>query len=114
MRKLVVHGATLRCDQGTDPSSLTVLPENLTDGGPVPAATVMDRIPGVNIAAFGTCQAQGSACAPAIPDPWSPGSTDVEIAGLRALTSDSTCRCTFTGSIAVAYPGSAVEVDAEP
>jgi hypothetical protein len=111
MRKLVVHGARLKCDQGSDPSVLTVLPDNRTDGGPIPAATVMDRVPGVNIAPFGACQALGSACAPEFDDPWSPGSPDVEIAGLRALTSDSKCACTWTGSIEITDPGSEVEVD---
>jgi hypothetical protein len=116
MPKLVLHGATLKCDQGSDPSKLSVHPDNRTDGDAVPAATVMDKIPTVNIAAFGTCSSQKNPsapcpCTPSIDDPWSPGSTDVRIAEIKALTSTSTCKCTLGGTIAITDPASDIDLD---
>lgn len=58
MPKLIVHGATLRCNQGTSPSSLSVLPTDRADGDEKPMATVMDFQPSVNIAPFGMCTTQ--------------------------------------------------------
>jgi hypothetical protein len=122
MPKLVVHGATLRCNQGTSPSSLSVLPTARTDGDQKPAATVMDFLPSVNIAPFGMCTTQANPqvasataaaqgvltpvpCMPVVTGPWSPGSAIVTIQEKKALTADSTCNCAWTGVIEVADPG---------
>jgi hypothetical protein len=128
MPKLVVNGAKLKCSQGMAPSSLTVLPLNLTSaGGPVPSATVMDCVPLLNIAPFGMCQTQANPqvaaataaamgaltpmpCVPVITGTWSPGAEGVTIAALKALTSDSKCSCAWTGSIEITDPGCDVKV----
>jgi hypothetical protein len=99
MPKLVVHGATIMCSMGTTPSSLAVLPIRGTSFGlTVPAATIQDTLPDVNIASFGMCSsplnpqvaaATAAAagvltpqpCLPATSAPWTPGSTSVTIAG---------------------------------
>lgn len=128
MPKLVVHGAQLKCSQGTSPSSLTVLPANGTTGDEQNGATVMDFVPMVNIAPFGMCQTQANPqvaaattaaqgvltpqpCIPVTTSPWSPGSSVVTINEQKALTADSKCNCTWTGSIEVTKPGSEVDVD---
>lgn len=128
MPKMVVNGAQLKCNQGTSPAALTVLPANGTSGDDKPAATVMDFIPMTNIAPFGMCQTQANPqvasatsaaqgvltpqpCIPVTTSPWSPGSSVATINGQKALTADSKCNCTWTGSIEVTDPGTTVEVD---
>jgi hypothetical protein len=128
MPKQVVNGAKLKCSQGTSPSSLTVLPAIQSDVEEQPSGTIMDHIPMVNIAAFGMCQtlanpqvaaataaAMGALtpqpCVPVIPAPWSPGASIVTIQGLKALSDDSTCSCTWTGSISITDPASTVDIE---
>ena len=50
-------------------------------------------------------------CVPVIASPWSPGSSVVTIQGVRALSDDSKCTCTWTGSIEITDPGTSVEAD---
>lgn len=127
MAKLVILGATLKCSQGLAPSTLTVLPTILTDTDEKPTATVMDFKPMVNIAPFGMCKTQANPqvaaattaaggvltpqpCVPVIVAPWSPGSSVMTISEQAALTDDSKCSCTWTGSIEITSPGTQVEV----
>lgn len=51
----VVSGALLTCTFGAAPSPLTVLPVNRVMCSKMPAATIMDHVPMVNIASFGVC-----------------------------------------------------------
>lgn len=128
MPKLVVNGASLKCSEGLAPSSLTVLPTIGSNADEKPAATVMDNIPMTNVAPFGMCKTQANPqvasataaaqgvltpmpCVPVIAAPWSPGSTIVTIDGKKALTSDSTCNCNWTGSIEITEPGTTVDID---
>jgi hypothetical protein len=132
MPKLVVHGATLACSMGSSPSSLSVLPTNETYGGTVPAATVQDMKPEVNLAPFGLCSsplnpqvaaATAAAagvltpqpCIPAAAGPWTPGSTSVGIvgpAGPPVLSDACQCLCQWGGCIEVEDAGqTVVEVD---
>lgn len=128
MPRLVVHGAQLKCSEGLAPSSLTVLPVNGTSGDEKPAATVNDFAPMVNIAPFGMCKTQANPqvaaataaaqgvltpqpCVPVTTSPWSPGSSVASIQDQKALTSDSKCNCTWTGSIEITDPGTAIDVE---
>ena len=128
MPKLVIHGAKLRCSEGLAPSTLTVLPLGPASADAEPAATVMDNQPMVNIAPFGMCKTQANPqvaaataaamgaltpmpCVPVITAPWSPGSSVASIDDQKALSSDSTCACTWTGSIEITDAGSEVEVE---
>lgn len=123
---MVVHGAQLKCSQGSSPSSLTVTTANGSDVDEQPAATVMDHLPMANIAPFGLCQTQANPqvaaatsaaqgtltpqpCIPVIPAPWSPGASIVTIRDQKALTSDSACSCAWTGHIEISAPGTAIE-----
>ena len=128
MSKLVINGAKLKCSQGLAPSTLTVLPVNGSSADEQPAATVMDYVPMVNVAPFGMCQTQANPqvaaataaamgvltpmpCVPVIPAPWSPGAGIVTIQGQKALTNDSKCNCTWTGSIEITDAGTAVAAE---
>ncbi len=128
MPKLTINGATLQCNQGTATSTFTVLPTNTTDGDEQPAGTVMDFKPMLNVLPFGMCQtpanpqvaaataaAMGTLtpqpCIPVTTTPWSPGASVVTIQGMKALSDDSKCTCTWTGSIAITNPGTTIEVD---
>jgi hypothetical protein len=126
--KLVVTGAKLKCSEGLAPTTLTVLPTNLANGGVVPAATVMDSIPMLNIAPFGMCKTQANPqvaaatsaamgvltpmpCIPVVTAPWSPGASGTEIAGQKALTADSKCSCMWSGSIEITDPASEIDIE---
>jgi Domain of unknown function (DUF4280) len=128
MPKLVATGAQLKCSQGMAPGVLTVLPVNMTDAGMVPAATVRDNLPMVNIAPFGMCQTQANPmvaaataaamgvltpmpCIPVVTAPWMPGASGTEVAGQKVLTSDSKCTCAWTGSIEISDPACDVDVE---
>jgi hypothetical protein len=128
MPKLVVHGAKLKCSQGMAPSTLTILPLTPASAGEQPAATVTDMKPMVNIAPFGMCQTQANPevaaataaamgaltpmpCVPVITAPWSPGASIATVDGVKALSSDSTCLCGWTGSIEITDPVGQVDVE---
>jgi hypothetical protein len=128
MPKLVVHGAMLSCNQGLAPAALAVLPANQADAAARPVATVQDFKPNLNIPPFGMCRTQANPqvasataaaqgvltpmpCIPVTTSPWSPGSREVTVNGVQALTADSKCSCQWTGSIEVTEPGSEVDVE---
>jgi hypothetical protein len=128
MSKLVVNGAQLECSQGMAPSSLTVLPAVGAATDDKPAATIMDNVPVVNVAPFGMCQSMANPqvaaataaamgtltpqpCMPVIPAPWSPGSSITTFNGIKALTDDSKCNCTWAGTIEITDPANAVETE---
>jgi hypothetical protein len=97
---------------GDAPTPLSVLPVNKTDGNMVPAATIMDYKPVVNIAPFGTCKTLTSAasgvptpCVPATVAPWTPGASKTLINNFPALTDSCKLSCTVGGMISISDPG---------
>jgi hypothetical protein len=130
MPKLVVSGASLTCTMGAAPSQLTVLPTNMVNGpSSMPAATIQDFQPMVNIATFGMCMSPSNPqvaaataaalgvltpqpCIPMTSAPWTPGSQTVQIGGMPALNDSSTCQCTWAGTVSVTSAGqTAVDAD---
>jgi hypothetical protein len=126
-KKLVVHGAKLKCSQGTAESDYVVRP-GIADAKDKPMATVMDRKPFENILPFGMCKTQTNPqvaaataaaagvltpqpCIPLVPAPWTPGSQVSTINGDTVLTDDSKCHCQWTGEISVSDAGTDVETD---
>jgi hypothetical protein len=118
----VVNGAMLMCTFGAAPGTLTVLPASrvLVEGQP--AASIMDMTPMVNITGFGMCMSPSNPqvaaataaalgvltpqpCIPATTSPWTPGAAQTMVGGQPALTSASTCMCTWGGVISVSNPG---------
>ena len=117
----VCNGAQLMCSFGAAPSALVVLPVNRVMTG-VPAATIMDNIPMVNIMPFGMCMSianpevatetaanQGvltpAPCIPNTSAPWAPGAATVQIGNMPALDNSSKLECNWGGTIQILVPG---------
>jgi Domain of unknown function (DUF4280) len=118
----VVNNAMLACTFGAAPSVLGVLPTGKVMVENMPAATIMDNKPFVNIKPFGVCMslanpitaAQTAAalgvltpgtCIPVIPAPWVPGSPTVLIGNMPALNNSCKCICAYGGAISVSFGG---------
>ena len=115
-------GASLQCSFGVAPSSLVVLPVNRTLTSNVPAATIMDHVPMVNIMPFGMCSSPSNPtvaaataaamgvltpmpCVPVTPAPWVPGAPTVHIANQPVLNNTSKLNCIWGGVIQIVAPG---------
>ena len=115
-------GAMMQCSFGLAPSSLVVLPTNLTYTDQVPDANIMDHVPMVNIMPFGMCTslanpavaaataaAMGALtpmpCIPNTPAPWLPGAPTVMLGNAPALDNVSKLACVWGGLIQFATPG---------
>jgi hypothetical protein len=120
--QVVTTGAATLCSFGVAPSILNVLPVSACLAGSLPAATIMDNIPFVNVVPFGLCTSLANPavaaataaalgvltpmpCTPVLPGPWVPGSPTVLVAGKPALTNVSKCLCAFGGVIQITMPG---------
>lgn len=118
----VCMGAMMTCSFGVAPASLIVLPTNRTLASKMPAATIMDHIPMVNIPTFGMCSSPANPtvatattlalgvltpmpCIPATVAPWIPGTPDVLIGHLPALNNTCTCNCIWGGVITFVEAG---------
>jgi hypothetical protein len=44
-------------------------------------------------------------CVPVITTPWAPGSAQVKVMNMPALTDNSKCMCTWGGNISITNPG---------
>lgn len=123
MAKQVVNGATLQCSFGTTPSNLVVLPTEHFVVDNMPAATIMDHQPMINIMPFGMCQSMANPavasataaafgvltpqpCVPVTMTPWAPGLPTDIIGNKLALTSTCRCMCNWGGIISITNPGS--------
>ncbi len=118
---LVCMGAMCQCSFGMTPTPLIVLPTNKVLAT-LPAATIMDNKPFVNITPFGMCQSMANPavaaataaamgvltpmpCTPVTTAPWAPGSPTVLIANNPALNNSSKLICNFGGVISITNPG---------
>ena len=103
-----------------------VLPTNAVLTSNMPAATIMDNKPMVNILPFGMCQSLANPtvaaatsaalgvltpmpCVPATAAPWAPGSPTVLIKNIPALNESSKLMCNWAGVISVTNPGQTTE-----
>jgi len=118
----VCMGAMMTCPFGVAPSSLIVLPTNRVNTSTMPAATIMDNKPIVNIPPFGLCSSIANPtvaaataaafgvltpmpCVPATVAPWSPGTPDVLIGNIPSLNNSCTLNCMWGGVITITSPG---------
>lgn len=118
----VISTASLACTFGAAPSTLTVLPVTGVTCSKLPAATIMDFAPMVNIAPFGMCVSPANPtvaaataaalgvltpmpCIPATTAPWTPGAVTVSYGEMAALDNASMCMCMWGGVISVVSPG---------
>lgn len=124
MGMCVCSGAMMQCSFGVAPSTLTVLPVSQVMTGPMPAATIMDMAPMVNIAPFGMCTSVSNPmviaataaalgvptpmpCIPVPTGPWIVGAPTVLIGNMPALNSDAKLMCAWAGVIQLSFPGQA-------
>lgn len=123
MPKLTVDGATLECTMGSTSSRLTVLPAIKSDVDGDNSGTIDDHIPMVNVMPFGMCKSPSNPavaaasgapqpCIPVLPSAWTPGASVVTVQGIKALSDNSTCACTWAGTVSIKDPGDKV-VDVE-
>lgn len=122
MGKAVCMTGLCSCSQGVATVPLMVIPANKVMINNMPAATVKDHMPFVNVMTFGMCQSMSNPmviaataaalgvktpapCIPLTTDPWSPGSPTVKIGGNPALTDSSKLKCKWGGSIALKSAG---------
>lgn len=114
-------GAMLKCPFGVAPSTLSVLPLNLTMTG-APAANIMDNKPMMNVPPFGMCNSMANPmviaataaalgaltpmpCIPMTMAPWVPGAPTVLIGNMPALNNSSKLMCMWGGVIQILVPG---------
>ena len=108
---------------------MVVLPEVPVLTDMLPAATIMDFVPLLNIPSFGLCTsivnpevaaATAAAlgvltpmpCLPVTMTPWIPGGPTVLLEGMPALVEGSMCLCDWLGVIEIDEPGQeTVETD---
>ncbi len=118
-----IQTAVLQCSFGAAPSPLLVVPKGPPElSSNMPAATILDNVPIVNLQPFGVCSsianpAVASAtaaalgvltpmpCVPVPVGPWAPGSPTVLINNIPALDNMSKCMCAYGGVIQIVQPG---------
>ncbi len=129
MTEQVCSTAALMCPFSIPvPSALVPTPGSGVMVGGLPAATIMDFAPMVNVPSCGMCISPGNPtfvaatsaalgvptpvpCIPMIEAPWAPGSTSVLIGNKPALTATDTCSCAWGGVISITYPGQTTVID---
>jgi hypothetical protein len=111
-----------QCSFGTTPGQLNVLPVHRVNVNHVPAATIMEYKPMVNVTPFGMCTtinnpqvaaatsaAYGTLtpqpCIPNTTSPWVPGSPTVYIGNQPALNHSCQLNCMWGGVITVVNAG---------
>ena len=121
MGNFVTMGAMLQCNQGLAPCALIVTVPLRPKCMNMLMATTMDFTP-ANIPTFGMCRSMANPtvasatsaamgvltpmpCVPAITSPWAPGSAQVKVMNMPALTDNSKCMCAFAGQISITSPG---------
>jgi len=127
MGQQVCMGAMMQCSFGMAPSSLCVLPTKMVMTSKMPAATIMDHIPLVNVLPFGMCTSPANPmvaaataaalgvltpmpCIPMTTAPWVPGSPTVLLGKIPALNASSKCMCNWAGVISITSPGQVTEL----
>jgi hypothetical protein len=117
----MTNGATMACSFGAAPSALVVLPVNRVMAGGLPAATIMDHAPIVNIPPFGMCSSPSNPtvaaataaalgvltpmpCVPVTPAPWVPGVPTTVIGNMPALNDTCKLNCMWGGLIQFVAP----------
>jgi hypothetical protein len=118
----VCMGALMQCSFGLAPSSLVVLPTNMTYTDQVSDANIMDHVPMVNIMPFGMCTSLANPtvaaataaamgvltpmpCIPNTPAPWITGAPTVILGNAPTLDSVSKLMCSWAGVIQFVTPG---------
>jgi hypothetical protein len=122
MPTLMTTGAMMTCSFGAAPSALNVLPANRVMAGNLPAATIMDNVPALNVPPFAMCSSMANPavaaataaalgaltpmpCMPVPAGPWIPGVPTTMIGGMPALNDTCKLMCAWAGVIQFTAPG---------
>jgi hypothetical protein len=117
----ITAGSMMACSFGAAPAALGVSPANRVTAGGAPAANILDFAPGVNVPTFGMCSSLANPavatattaalgvltpmpCLPLTVSPWTPGVSQVLIAGAPALNQTCTLNCGYGGVIQFTSP----------
>ncbi|MBV8467759.1 MAG: DUF4280 domain-containing protein [Burkholderiales bacterium] len=118
----VCMGAMMQCSFGVAPSTLVVLPTNRVMTSNMPAATIMDHAPMMNVPPFGMCSSMANPmvaaataaasgvltpmpCLPVTSAPWIPGAPTVMVGSMPTLDNSCKLMCNWGGVIQVTAPG---------
>jgi hypothetical protein len=121
MPKQVCTGAQLQCSFGMAPSVFNATPRPVLTSQ-MPAGTIMDHVPMMNIMPFGMCTSLANPtvasataaalgvltpmpCIPVTTAPWVPGVPHVLITNQPALDNNCKLMCNWAGVISVLAPG---------
>lgn len=122
MPTYVASTARMQCNQGDQPSSLTVLPTRTIFLNGKPKANISDHQSMINIAPFGKCRSLANPvvaaataanygrltpmpCVPNTPMPWQGGKVDVIEKGDPSLLNTCTLQCLWAGRISLVSDG---------
>ena len=98
MGNFVTQGAVLQCSFGLSPCTLVITVPSR------PKCTLSNpTVSSATSAAMGVLTPMP--CVPVISSPWSPGSSQVKVGGIAALTDNSKCMCSYGGNISITSPG---------
>ena len=117
----VTSGALLKCSFGAAPASLVVLPVNRVTACALPAATILDNKPMLNVPSFGLCNSPSNPqvialtaaalgvftpapCLPVLAAPWIPGTPTVTIGAIPAVDTNCKLMCAWLGVIMITQP----------
>jgi hypothetical protein len=102
----ITAGSMMACSFGAAPAALGVSPANRVTAGGAPAANILDFAPGVNVPTFGMCSslANPAVATATTVSPWTPGVSQVLIAGAPALNQTCTLNCGYGGVIQFTSP----------
>ena len=95
MGNFVTQGAVLQCSFGLSPCTLVITVPSRPKCNPTVSSATS--------AAMGVLTPMP--CVPVISSPWSPGSSQVKVGGIAALTDNSKCMCSYGGNISITSPG---------
>lgn len=118
----VVHGGICKCSFGAAPAPLKFLPINMAMMSNQPMATIMDKIPMLNVGPFGVCMSLANPmvaaataaalgvltpmpCIPMLPAPWIPGQFKAMIKNKPLLDQGAKLVCAYGGMINILMPG---------
>jgi hypothetical protein len=118
----VIGTALLQCSYGAAPSPYLTIPIHMEITCIMPASTIIDTMPFLNILPFAICSSKANPMviaimaatlgavqvAPCIPMtfiPWSPPMSNILIGGIPAVDSQAKPKCLWAGSISVLFPG---------
>lgn len=104
-----VHGATIKCSQGSFPMMLRVTSNRTKKINNRNVATIMDNKPMLNVGLFGICKVLTKSvpvpCACATVLPWKNGYSSEKVCNFPPLLGKSTLQCSIGGKITITNPG---------